>query len=384
MQVRNTRILGGVLLGTMITLSFQEPADAVFSDVLPVGSLGGPRQELTGNDLARFVRGRDLFDKNFHRSDGLGTPEMNADSCRACHQDPVMGGAGPLELNVSRFAFDNGGAGPFQNVPGGQAASKLRPPYVAGREEITTGADVFEQRQTPSILGAGLVTEIFNQSILANEDPDDADGDGVRGVARRVQTGPGSVEIGKFGWKAQIPRLGDFTKDALGGECGITTPDDGRGFAFLTDADSVSDPEMPQDSVNDMTFFMANLAAPQRKGGSVAVGEALFTSIGCATCHVPSLMGPDGPVPLYSDLLLHNVMPPGFRGMAEDQAGVGVFKTPALWGVSATPPYMHDGRGEDLRGAILAHFTEGENAKQAFLALNSSDQDELIRFLEDL
>ncbi len=56
-----------------------------------------------------FLRGQELFDRDFNRKDGVGAPEMNADSCRACHQDPVMGGAGPLEVNVSRFASDNGG-----------------------------------------------------------------------------------------------------------------------------------------------------------------------------------------------------------------------------------------------------------------------------------
>ena len=30
------------------------------------------------------TRGRELFDRSFHRADGLGTPEMNGDSCRAC------------------------------------------------------------------------------------------------------------------------------------------------------------------------------------------------------------------------------------------------------------------------------------------------------------
>ena len=59
---------------------------------------------------------------------------MNADSCRACHQDPVLGGAGGLELNVSRMAFDNGGQGPYSDVPGGQAF------------QIPAERDVIEQR----------------------------------------------------------------------------------------------------------------------------------------------------------------------------------------------------------------------------------------------
>ena len=378
-----TALAGGSALALFL-VSLQAPQTAQVDPRLVVGAPGGPGEALSAQGQARFLRGRALFDRNFHRSEGLGTPEMNADSCRACHQDPVMGGAGALELNVSRFGFDNGGAGPFQNVPGGQAASKLRPPYVTGREEIPTGADVFEQRQTPSIFGAGLISAIPNVSILANEDPDDVDGDGIRGVARRILLNGSTVAIGRFGWKSQIPTLADFAKDALGGECGITTPDDGRGFALLSDSDGVPDPELTGDQVGDLVFFMSKLAPPRRRGGSVAVGESLFSNIGCDRCHIPTLQGADGPVALYSDLLLHDVMPANFRGMAEPQAGVGMYRTPPLWGIVDTAPYMHDGRAEDLRGAILAHFSEGQAAKDAFLALTPADQDELLRFLEDL
>lgn len=382
---RTVLLFGGAALGASLSLSLLTSAQQPTIGVQGIRVPGGPGRPLVGKELENFLRGRALFDKAFHRSDGLGTPEMNADSCRACHQDPVMGGAGPIELNVSRFASDNGGVGPYQDLPGGQAASKLRPSYVVGREEIPAAADVFEQRQTPSILGAGFVTQIFDASVLANEDPTDLDTDGVFGVARMVDTG-GFFEVGKFGWKAQVPTLGDFVRDALGGECGITTPDDGRGFALTTDLDTVADPELSQAQVDDILFFLANLAAPQRGPGgpSVVAGEGFFTSTGCATCHVPTLDGPDGPVPIWSNLLLHNVMPPGFRGMSEPGADVGMYKTPPLWGVKDTAPYMHDGRAEDLRGAIEAHFGEALAAKNAFLALPTIRQDQLIAFLEDL
>jgi len=360
----------------------------VVPPVPPVGALGGPETALSGPDMDRFLRGRALFDRNFHRTDGLGLPELNADSCRACHRDPVMGGAGPLELNVSRFAFDNGGAGPYQDLPGGQAASKLRPPYVVGREEYDPlTADVFEQRQTPPLFGGGLITEIFDAEILAHEDPSDSNGDGIRGIARMVNTGGPTPEVGKFGWKAQIPRVGDFVRDALGGECGITTPDDGRGFAFVSDADPVPDPELSQADLDDLVFFLENLAAPRRVGsdsGAVQGGEMLFLSIGCAVCHVPALQAPSGPVGLYSDLLLHDVMPPSFRGMSEPGAEVGLYRTPPLWGIRLTAPYMHDGRAETLSAAILAHDGEAASVRDAYFGLSPVARAAVIAFLEDL
>jgi len=337
----------------------------------------------------QFERGRALFDRAFSLAEGLGAPEMNADSCRACHQDPSIGGAGPLELNVSRFGNDNGGVGPFTNVPGGQGLSKLFPPGVHGREEYPmgpSGADVFEQRQTPSAIGHGAIDQIPDAVITANEDVLDADGDGIFGVARRL-TVAGNIEVGKFGWKAQVPKLADFVNDAMFGELGLTTPDNGRGFAGLVDADNVPDPEITQQQVDDIAHFMAELPPPARGGSTdprVADGELTFTSIGCAKCHTPSLNSPAGPVPLFSNLLLHNVMPADFRGMAEPGAESGFFKTPPLWGIKDTAPYMHDGRGESLAGAILAHFGEAATVRQNYLDLTSPQQEALILFLQDL
>ena len=136
-----------------------------------------------------------------------------------------------------------------------------------------------------------------------------------------------------------------------------------------------------------MAFFLQNLPAPERIGSLdplVAAGEVLFTSIGCADCHIPILPGATGPVPLFSNLLLHNVMPSDFRGMAEPGAGVGMFQTPPLWGIKDTAPYMHDGRGEDLADAIMHHDGEAADVRAAYMALTSSEQAALILFLEDL
>jgi CxxC motif-containing protein (DUF1111 family) len=338
----------------------------------------------------QFERGQALFDHRFTIEEGLGGPGLNADSCRACHRDPAMGGAGPLELNVSRIGRDENGAGPFSNVSGGQLLSKLFPPTTHGREEYETfGAnapDVFEQRQTPSLFGSGMIDQIPGAVITANEDVNDANGDGIFGVARRIEVA-GVIEIGRFGWKGQIPRLADFVDDAMFGELGMTTPDNGRGFAFLSDDDSVADPEISADEVADIAHFMSELPAPERGGSTdprVAQGLSLFAQVGCAKCHTPSLPSPMGPVPLYSNLLLHNVMAPGFRGMAEPGAGSGFYRTPPLWGIKDTAPYMHDGRAEDLDAAIRAHDGEASTVRGNYEALSDEEREALLLFLEDL
>ncbi len=378
-------ILSLVLLSLVVSALHAEIIDDT-TPVPPAGTEGGPPVPLTGADLDQWLRGRKVFDRDWRLSEGLGTPELNADSCRSCHQKPVIGAAGGLDVNVFRFANDNNGNGPFLNLPGGQVASKLRRMDSPRREEADPTADVFEQRQTPSALGIGLIDTISDATILVNEDPFDTDGDGVRGVARLHNIG-GVMEVGKFGWKAQVPTVGDFTHDALSGELGVTVLDNGRGFGMLSDSDGVLDPEISTGDLADLTFYLENLAYPPRVGGTdpaIAVGEALFTSIGCATCHIPSLAGSQGSVPLYSDLLLHDIYPDSFRGMEEPDAPSGMYRTPPLWGIRNTAPYLHDGRATTLEDAILIHDGEALNARMAYQALFTADQNALLMFLQDL
>jgi CxxC motif-containing protein (DUF1111 family) len=247
---------------------------------------------------------------------------------------------------------------------------------------------VFEQRQTPTLLGGGLIDTVLASDILAHEDPDDLDGDGIRGYARLVDVGGGVIEVGRFGWKAQAPRVFDFVRDAMGGECGITTPDGGRGFALTSDGDAVADPELSLDDFDDITFFLQNLGPPIRGGNendpNVALGEQIFETVGCATCHIPVLQGALEQVPLYSDLLVHKVMGPHYRGMAEPGAPAGFFKTPPLWGIKDTAPYMHDGRSENFSAAIRAHRGEAKFVRIAYHFLSDLEQRALLLFLGDL
>ena len=370
--------LGLVLPGWADTIDENTP-------VPPVGTEGGPSIELTPDQPEQWKRGRIVFDRDVNLSEGLGTPELNADSCRSCHLDPVIGGAGGLDVNVFRFGLDNGG-GPFEDLPGGQAGSKLRRVDVPGRENTHPDADVFEQRQTPTTFGLGAVDTILESAILANQDPNDMDGDGIMGMARMIDVN-GTLEVGRFGWKCQLPQLQDFIRDAMGGELGQTVPDNGRPFGIFVDDDPQPDPELSEEDFDDIAFFLGFLSAPPRGGSTdpaVAQGEQVFADIGCAICHIPSLEGSEGPVPLYSDLLIHHVLPADFRGMGEDGADVGFYRTPPLWGISRAAPYFHDGRAETLLDAILTHDGEASGVIESYEDLSDSDKTALIKFLEDL
>jgi hypothetical protein len=352
--------------------------------LLPVGSLGGPDRQLTTDEALSFRRGLQVFDRPTTIAQGLG-PNFNGDSCRACHSDPVLGGAGGLDVNVVRFAHVDE-TGVVSQLPGGPAASRQAIPQVM-REECPDAANVIETRQTPTILGLGLVDRIPDSVILSHADPDDADGDGIRGRARFVDG-----RLGRFGHKCGVPSLADFAADALFNELGVTVSADLSPFAVAADGDAVADPEMPDQDFKDQLFFISHLAPPPRSLPSdplslsrVHDGEAIFHSLGCASCHLPSLEGPDGPVRAFSDFLLHQVGDPDRLQVNEPGVEPREFRTAPLWGLRDTPPYLHDGSAESIPDAVLlGHFGEAKPARTGFQALSGDDQAKLVEFLTSL
>jgi hypothetical protein len=121
------------------------------------GSAGAPHRALSVAEEEQFKRGRLLFDRNFSRTAGVG-PVFNGDSCRACHQDPVIGGSGGVDLQVQRPGIPDGGGGfTFPAETGPLAQTHATPGFA--REEIPEAAFV-EERNSPTLLGLGLLQAI--------------------------------------------------------------------------------------------------------------------------------------------------------------------------------------------------------------------------------
>ena len=341
------------------------------------GMPGSPRA-LEDYELPRWQEGRRLFDHDTQLSAGLG-PAYNGDSCRACHFDPIIGGSGPIDLNVMRFGTI-GPDGEFIQDPRGTILHKLTI-YDRPRLEHTDSENVFEPRQTPSLLGAGLIDEIPEDDILAQADPDDLDGDGISGRPNYVL----GDRLGRFGWKAQVPSVHEFVRDALTAELGITVPEtEGLMYGLPTDDDGVADPEVTVEQVETLAFFISHLDYPRPKA-EVPEGRDVFEATGCADCHTPEFTTADGEVvPLFSDLLLHDVAREGSVGIPDFTALLLEFRTPPLWGLSDTAPYMHDGLAETVEEAIMAHAGEADASRNAFEQLSADDRDALIAFLESL
>lgn len=340
------------------------------------GDPGGPVAGLSDDEYALWLEGRSLFDRNRGPDDGM-SPYFNADSCRACHQDPVLGGAGGIDTNVIRVGHWDG--------EGHQSVGFTVLPRVAeaGRLPLRLPDDVnlIEPRQPLTTLGIGQVEGISTAAILAGEDPDDSDEDGISGRARILADG----RLGRFGWKAQIPTVYDFTADALLQELGLTVDPAYSDFTVEDDGDAHADPELSLDTPDALAFYLENLAAPARRiedAAAVAAGEVLFGAVGCAGCHTPELDG----VALYSDLLLHDICPPGVP-LVDHEGDVepGEFRTPPLWGVRDTAPYLHDGTAPTLVAAIEdGHAREAAASVEAWADLTEEEQSLLVDFLESL
>ncbi len=372
------------------------PPDAPVPDV---GTYGGPVRALTSAESKRFVTGREVFDRDFGFSTGVGAlpgadglPRFNGDSCRACHFEPVFGGAGPRGVNVMRHGSvsDDGTftapATTVNTILHTQTRSSARPNIPED------GINTFEPRQTPHLFGAGLLDAITEESILANEDETDSDGDGISGRAHRIVEGE-RVRIGRFGWKAQVPSLAEFIRDGMAAELGVTLPpQEGLTFGTTEDDDGIADPELSLPEVEDLAFFLSMLAAPPRQTGSTSAdamqGQALFATIGCDKCHIASLSGilESQPidVPLYSDLLLHDITPEGTAGIEDGQATQREFRTAPLWGLSQTAPYSHTGEADTIDASIRLHDGEAVSIRQAYESLSEDERNMLLAFLDTL
>ncbi len=365
------------------------PPDA---PVPAVGAYGGPFRALSDAETTRFITGRALFDREFAFSEGTGgmtgsdnQPRFNGDSCRACHFDPVIGGAGPISLNVMRHGVvdGDGNFAPPPTTP--NTILHKQTDFAAKMVEPTADCNVFEMRQTPHSFGAGLIDAIAGETILANADEADSNADGISGKAHVLPDG----RVGRFGWKAQVPSIGEFIRDAMAAEIGLTVESQaGLTFGMDSDTDGAADPELSAGEAEDMAFFLGMLAPPPRQTPAdptlAALGEQLFETTGCTACHIPSLASSLGDAPLFSDLLLHDILPAGTPGIVDGVATQTEFRTAPLWGLSHTAPYFHDGLAETIEDAILRHDGEARPIRDEFEGLSESDQAALLAFLETL
>lgn len=410
----------------------------------PPSEPGAPLPGLSQSLLAEFQDGQALFQHPMSLSEGLG-PIYNDTSCIGCHGTVggIPGGGDRLGTtsthNVTHIGLDNQGFYDPLRYEGGPLleAHTIRDDGTSctlGPSVVPANANILSIRHTPPVFGFGLVDAIPDAEILRYSN---LGVDGVHGFAnwanemQAVDTPtanfpPDSIyghpRVGRFGWKAQVGTLQQFSAEPLTGELGVTN----LFFPQEHSPAGVKDPsalptgcELANTNPNDpdqtkafeLYHFQALLGPPPRAYSTPASreGEEIFRAIGCENCHVSEMRtGPryymlnvDGSstrvpqlenqdVHAYSDFLVHDMGPE-----LADNGGTTVgrvmgrargqhWRTTPLWGFRFKDAYLHDGRTDDAKAAILAHGGEGAHSRDRFSNLSSSAQDAVVAFLNTL
>lgn len=365
--------------------------------------LDGPIEGLSYEQHQRFLAGDVAFnDELFTTAKGLG-PIFVATSCGSCHAGD---GKGHPFTTLIRFGQVDSIGNQFLHVGGPQLQNRAIPGFLP--EQLPAGA-TFSSFMPPANTGLGLLDAVPDASILAMADPNDADGDGISGVPNWISIRPYSIPrlssvtnngryIGRFGKKAATYDLLQQTATAYNQDMGITSsfePND-------TYTGHDIDPEIPNATVQNVVFYLKTLKAPIQRNindPSVAAGKQVFNTINCGNCHAPELKtGPSNIDALsnrtffpYTDLLLHDMGSGLDDGYTEGNAKTYEWRTPPLWGLglsinSQGGQYflLHDGRAHSIEQAILLHGGEAANSKNKYQQLNTTDKQNLIKFLESL
>jgi CxxC motif-containing protein (DUF1111 family) len=263
------------------------------------------------------------------------------------------------------------------------------------------------QRNPTPLFGSGLIDKIPDAVIEAAAQRKHPGSSRVTGRVSRLDDG----RIGRFGWKAQTASLNEFNLSAAAVELGLEAP--GHAQAADPRVPPLKAPGLDMNAAEceALLAYVRSLPAPAgpapanpRDERALRAGKALFKSIGCAECHIPKL----GEVAnIYSDLLLHAMGPEladtpaygAFTAGGERQAGVparaGVpvrggaatdeeWRTPPLWGLRDSEPYLHDGRAATVEEAILQHGGEASASAKRYRQLPPRDQAQLKLFLLSL
>ena len=366
---------------------------------LPGDALPG----VTPVEFEEFRIGLEDFLEVETTDEGLG-PAFNGTSCAVCHSVPAVGGTSAIaEVRAGRrgpqgefIALDASGESLFHlfSVPG-HACQPVIPPE----------ATIIVRRVPIPVFGAGLVEAILDETLLALEDPFDRNRDGISGRAAIIaDRASGERRVGRFGWKAQHATLLAFSADAYRNEMGITNDLFSQEVAVgisrermrvcdpIPEPEDIRDPRTGRRGIDNFASFMKFLA-PIARGpidDTARNGERVFSAIGCSVCHTPTLTtGPSSnplfnrvAVPLFSDLLLHDV---GTGDGIQQASGMPEeIRTPALWGLRFRRPLLHDGAAATIEDALTRHAGEAGLAMQGYYGASAEDRAALLAFLRSL
>lgn len=452
-------IIGVLTAGVLVLAKCQKsavfPADQ-YDDRLSGGS--ETIFDNTSHAFSGMFNGMSSYDEYIHESgdlifsqsfvtapapihSGLG-PVFNNTSCVSCHHNDGIGlptagdGQSSLLIRISQPGTDEHG-GPLA-VPGyglqiqDKAAFGKQPEakvniiynyqtsyfYDGESYELRTptytltnlytpisSTYMLSPRLAPPMFGLGLLEAVPEDEIVANADPNDANGDGIKGKPNYVwDAATKSMKLGRFGWKANTASILTQAASAFNQDMGLTNsifPVESS-YGQTQDDGLHDDPELPDSVLNQVKFYAQTLAVPARRNvtdATVKRGEQLFIQAKCSSCHKQTLTTgvnvafaqlSNQVIHPYTDMLLHD-MGPGLADNRPDyKAGGQEWRTAALWGIglyeTVNNPgyYLHDGRARTLTEAIMWHGGEAAASQKFFANLPRSDRDAILKFLQSL
>ncbi len=404
---------------------------------------------LNPQEKLNFFVGNSFFNQNWVEApssttarDGLG-PMFNARSCASCHfrdgrgeplankgllfrlSIPGVGTNGEpnADINYGGQLSDNAIQGVnkegaftiFYSEQSGAFSDgetySLRTPlytFTGLNYGAMNSGILFSPRVGQQMIGLGLVEALSDNSILANADENDINGDGVSGKANYVYDAVSkNQKLGKFGWKANVANLYHQTAGAFLGDLGITT------WLFKNEnctsiqntcqtAINGGTPEIDSTNLNFTVLYTRTLGVPIRrnyKDANVLMGKMIFKNLGCESCHKAKLItGTNAAINAlnnveirpYSDFLLHDMGTALADNRPDYLASGAEWRTQPLWGlgliqtVNGHSYLLHDGRARTIVEAIMWHDGEAANSKNAFKALSKKERDNVIAFLKSL
>jgi RNA polymerase sigma factor (sigma-70 family) len=285
------------------------------------------------------------------------------------------------------------------------------PAYRAWRESVPGrhGPLLIQtsQRNPPPLFGAGLIDAISDEAIE----------EAARRASRGSAQSSGRVSrlkdgrVGRFGWKAQTATLAEFVRSAAAGEIGLEIPGLHQAVDPRMPGVAATEFDMDETECDALAEYVRSLPIPvamkpadEKQSAQWKAGEATFKSIGCTACHLAKLDGVDS---FYSDLLLHDMGPEladteSYTVFAGDPPQVGApavasrpraergaasgreWRTPPLWGLRDSAPYLHDGRAPTIAQAIALHAGQGATAARRYAELSPRRKRQLEAFLLSL
>lgn len=353
---------------------------------------------------------------------------------------PFITANGPMREVRFPFFFNSNGSPNLNNPNGGvedlftvsgrpdAGSCSLQQPSFAAAQAAN---DMIFRIPTPTF-GAGLIENLDDSTLLGNQLANLRNNFGISGTFNHNGN---DGTISRFGWKAQNKSLQMFSGEAYNVEMGISNlvfpqerplpGEDGQGGSRSTglaanclnlsgqgypeDTNNPGQTSAPAvlDDVSAFSNFMRTLAPPAPGGvvlngqqvasTSIANGRALFSSIGCATCHNPTVGTTQAssvtgglsqqPVSAFSDLEIHHMGTGLADNVSQGGAGGDQFRTALLWGLGQRIFLLHDGRTTNLITAIRAHASNGSEAtavERNFNTLTPSQQQDLLNFLRSL